>query len=192
MKKYLLSLLLFCPYITANSQCMNTQDILYISANGITQTATLVENEAVNSLKELLRKGPITISMTENGGFEKVGDLPQSFPTSDVRQTAKSGDIMLYTGSVLCIFYGSNTWAYTKIGTIDNMTSAEIKNFLAGNPAEVTLSIDNEESSADERKVSASDNSTVYDLDGNLIGRRPLNPGVYIIDGIKTVYKPKM
>lgn len=127
--------------------------------------------------------------MTENGGFEKVGDLPQSLPTSDVRQTAVSGDIMLYVGNVLCIFYGSNTWAYTKIGTLDNMTSSEIKEFLSGNPVEVTLSLEEENASIGLVDMSDLKEEKIYDLKGNLISHEHLSNGIYVINGKKTLIK---
>ena len=166
----------------------NSQVKLYLTANGVTKTATLVANEATAELFTLLEKGPISLSMTENGGFEKVGNLPQSLPTSDVRQTAQSGDIMLYVGNVMCIFYGSNTWAYTKLGTMDNMTSSEIKEFLSGNPVIVSLSLEN---SADVKQVKISEvkEEKVYDLNGHLITNRPLLSGVYIINGKKTLIR---
>lgn len=184
MKKLLLSLV-----IVVMSACsIHSQQKLYLTANGVTKTATLIENEATAELISLLEKGPLTLSMTENGGFEKVGNLPQALPTSDVRQTAQSGDIMLYIGNVMCIFYGSNTWAYTKLGTLDNMTSTEIKEFLSGNPVNVTLYL---EDNAEVKQVKISDveEEKVYDLNGNLISTRPLLSGIYIINGKKTIIR---
>ena len=166
----------------------NSQVKLYLTANEVTKTATLVSNEATEELISLLEKGPITLSMTENGGFEKVGNLPQSLPTSDVRQTAQSGDIMLYIGNVVCIFYGSNTWAYTKLGTLDNMTSTEIKEFLSGNPVEVNLSLGND-SGIEEMNASEINEKRVFDLNGNIVSQRPLVKGIYVIDGKKTLIK---
>ena len=166
----------------------NSQNKLYLTANGVTKTATLVQNEATSELISLLEKEPINLSMTENGGFEKVGNLPQSLPTSDVRLTAQSGDIMLYIGNVLCIFYGSNTWSYTKLGTLDNMNTAEIKEFLSGNPVEVTLSLGND-AAIEEINASEIRKEKVFDLKGKIVGQRPLEPGLYIIDGRKTLIK---
>ena len=184
MKKLLLPFLI----IIMSACSIHSQSKLYLTANGVTKTATLVQNEATAELISLLEKGAITLSMTENGGFEKVGNLPQSLPASDERQTAHSGDIMLYIGNVMCIFYGSNTWAYTKLGTMDNMTSNEIKEFLSGNPVEVNLSIDNE---AGIHEVNASEiqNEKVFDLNGRLVSQRPLKSGVFLIDGRKTLIK---
>lgn len=165
---------------------IQSQTKLYLTVNGATKTATLVKNDATDELLSLLENGPITISMTENGGFEKVGNLPQNLPTEDVRQTAQSGDIMLYIGNVLCIFYGSNTWAYTKLGTLDNMTAEEIKDFLSGNPVEVTLSVE-EEAGVKEMKASEIKKENVFDLSGKTVVQRPLSPGFYLINGKKTL-----
>lgn len=166
----------------------NSQNKMYLTANGVTKTVTLVENEATSELVSLLKEGPVTLSMTENGGFEKIGNLPQSLTTSDVRQTAQSGDIMLYVGNVMCIFYGSNTWAYTKLGTLDNMTSGEIKEFLSGNPVEVILSVDNE-AAINEINSHEIKEEKVFDLNGKIVAQRPLEAGIYIIDGRKTIVR---
>lgn len=182
MKTFLTIFAILMVSISANSQTK-----LYLKANGEIKTATLVKNDATQKLISLLEKGPITISMTENGGFEKVGNLPQSLPTSDVRQQAQSGDIMLYVGNVLCIFYGSNTWEYTKLGTLDNMTSSEIKDFLSGNQVSVSLSLE-QNAEVEQVQVSNEENK-VYDLNGNLIIARPLLAGVYIINGRKIIIR---
>ena len=166
----------------------NGQNKLYLTANGVTTTATWVQNDATAELISLLEKGPITLSMTENGGFEKVGNLPQSLPTSDVRQTAQSGDIMLYIGNVMCIFYGSNSWSYTKLGTLDNMSADEIKEFLSGNPVEVVLSIGGE-AGINELNTEEIHKEKVFNLNGKIITQRPLESGIYIIDGRKTLIK---
>lgn len=184
MNKYLLTLL----FVFMMSFSTNAQTDMLLTVNGVTRSATLVQNEATSKLISILEKGPVTITMSDNGGFEKVGDLPQSLPTSDVRQTAQAGDIMLYVGNVLCVFYGSNTWAYTKIGKLDNMTSSEIKEFLSGNSVEVVLSL-GKGASLPEIKASEATNSKVYDLKGHLISNRPLQPGLYIIDGTKTLIR---
>lgn len=184
MKKNLFFLsLLFMASISVYSQSK-----LYLTANGVTKTATLVQNEATAELLSILEKGPIIMTMTENGGFEKIGNLPKTLSTSDERQTAQSGDIMLYVGNVMCIFYGSNTWSYTKLGTLDNMTSAEIKEFLLGNPLELILSIENE--AGIKEIISSEINSErIFDLKGREVTQRPLKEGFYIIDGKKTLIK---
>lgn len=184
MNKYFLTISLILMAFTA----INGQNKINLTANGVTKTATLVKNEATDELISLLEKGPLTLSMTENGGFEKVGNLPQSLTTSDERLTAQSGDIMLYVGNVMCVFYGSNTWAYTKLGTLDDMTSSEIKEFLSGNPVEVVLWLGNE-AGIKEIKASEMTDKKVFDLNGRIVSQRPLEKGLYVIDGRKTLIK---
>ena len=184
MKIYILTLLL----ILMSASSLHSQTKIYLTANGKTKSATLVQNEATSELISLLEKGSVTLSMTENGGFEKIGKLPQSLTSSDERQTAQSGDIMLYIGNVMCIFYGSNTWAYTKLAVLDNMTSKEIRDFLSGNPVEVVLSIEHE-AGINQLKASQINNEKVFDLDGKEVTQRPLESGIYIIEGRKTLIK---
>lgn len=137
MKTSLISLFLFVMVTLP----LNAQRKLYITANGVTKTSTLFDNNAVTSLVSSLEKGPITLSFSEYGGFEKTADLPRRLPTSDRRMTAQPGDIMLYLGNVMCIFFGSNSWSYTPLGKLDDMTSSDIKKFLSGNPTRIILSL---------------------------------------------------
>lgn len=183
MKKILLIILMTAVSFMAFSQ---TKILLTVGDN--TVTATLTDNTATRELLKLLESGPVTLNMNDYGGFEKVGTLPQSFPTSDSRITTSPGDIMLYQGNNLVIFYGTNTWSYTRIGRIDNATANSVKEFLGNGNISLTLSADPSsaitEISADRRKE-----MTVYDLRGNLVAERPLPSGLYIIDGKKTIVR---
>lgn len=161
-----------------------SQEAILLTANGKTVKATLENNAATARLLEMLGRGPITLSMTDNGGFEKIGNLPERLPTSDVYQTAQAGDIMLYIGNVFCIFYGSNSWEYTKIGHIEGMSAAEVKTFLSGSPVTVAISAA-DVSGIDTVTAETADAKCVYDLTGNLVTNRPLASGLYIIDGKK-------
>lgn len=87
--------------------------------------ATLEDNEAVSELIEMMRQGPVTVEMDDYSGFEKVGALGARLSASDVRTTTQPGDIVLYNSSNIVMFYGSNTWAYTRIGRIDDLTDWE-------------------------------------------------------------------
>lgn len=160
------------------------QSTLYITANGITHTASLIQNEATIDLLNLLSDGPLTISMTDNGGFEKIGDLPRTLNHNDSQQSAQVGDIMLYLGRTICFFYGSNSWQYTKLGQFDSMSAESLKQFLSGNPVNVTLSLDNPAGVSDlinDKK----DITKVYNLNGEIVETDPLPPGIYIINGTK-------
>lgn len=101
------------------------KNTFYVHIGAETFSATFAENIGAQALKELLAGGDITIQMRDYGGFEKVGPLGQSLPTSNSQTTTQSGDIVLYQGNQVVIFYGSNTWSYTRLGRIDNLTGWE-------------------------------------------------------------------
>ena len=96
---------------------------------------------AVDALRDLLRTGPLTVAMTRYGGFEQVGALGTGLPRRDVQTTAAPGDLMLYAGSSLVIFYGSNTWAYTPLGRITDKTGPELEALLGGEEVTAVLSL---------------------------------------------------
>lgn len=96
----------------------NIQDI-EITANGKIFSATLNDNETARAFSEML---PLTLEMRDYSGFEKVGSLEKSLPTSNIQITTQSGDIVLYNGNQIVVFYGSNSWSYTRLGKIDDLT----------------------------------------------------------------------
>ena len=74
---------------------------------------------------EMMREAPVVIEMRDYSGFEKVGSLGASLPTSNSQTTTQAGDIVLYNGNQIVIFYGSNSWSYTRLGKIDDLTGWE-------------------------------------------------------------------
>ena len=98
-------------------------------------------NSSVDALKELVSSGPLSIDMSMYGGFEQVGTIGQSLPREDKQTTTASGDIVLYSGNQLVVFYGSNSWAYTRLGHISDKTDAEIEALLSKGDVTITLSI---------------------------------------------------
>ena len=93
------------------------------------------ENESVEALKELC---PLTVKMSMYGGFEQVGSIGESLPRNDEQITTGYGDIVLYSGNRIVVFYGSNTWEYTRLGHID-MTQEELTELLGNGDVEITL-----------------------------------------------------
>ena len=87
--------------------------------------ATLEENEAVSALVEMMRESPVVIQMSDYSGFEKVGPLGTSLPVNNSQTTTQAGDIVLYNRNQIVIFYGSNSWSYTRLGHIDDLTGWE-------------------------------------------------------------------
>lgn len=100
--------------------------------------AELENNDAVDELIELLEAGEISMSASNYGGFEKVCSIGQSISRNDEQITTEPGDIMLYNGNQLVIFYDSNSWSYTPIGHID-ASAEELEEFLSGNEDEVIV-----------------------------------------------------
>jgi len=88
------------------------------------------DNASVDALRELLRNGPLTISLSMYGGFEQVGSLGANLPRNDVQTTTEPGDIVLYSGNQIVLFYGSNSWAYTRLGKITDMSKSELQVLL--------------------------------------------------------------
>ena len=84
--------------------------------------ATPEDNAAAGALIDLMAESPIVIPTSDYAGFEKVGSLGQRLPASDRQITTRPGDIVLYHSDQIVIFYGSNTWRYTKLATIDDLS----------------------------------------------------------------------
>ena len=98
------------------------------------------DSESVEALKELARDG-LHIQMSMYGGFEQVGSIGQSLPRNDSQTTTQAGDIVLYSGNQLVVFYGSNSWAYTRLGRIVDKTASELSELLGSGDAAITLNL---------------------------------------------------
>lgn len=183
MKTFYITLILSIVSIMASAQTKVT-----LSVNGRTATATLADNAACRELTALLEKGPINISMSDYGGFEKVGALPQSFTTSNSQISTVAGDIMLYQGNQMVIFYGTNSWSYTRLGKIDNATAESVRQFLGNGNITMTISLQSQ-SGIDGITADQAATDRVYDLYGRIVTSRPLVQGLYIINGKKTMIK---
>ena len=100
------------------------------------------ENESVEALRELCREAPLTVSMSMYGGFEQVGSLGKSLPRSDVQITTEAGDIVLYSGDQIVVFYGSNAWAYTRLGHITDRSAGDMAALLGQGDVTITLRLE--------------------------------------------------
>ncbi|MCI9249464.1 MAG: hypothetical protein HFG99_10020 [Dorea sp.] len=103
----------------------NTVTNMNVQVGDVVFSATLEENETVSALVEMMRESPVVIQMSDYSGFEKVGSLRTSLPASNSQTTTQTGDIVLYNGNQIVIFYGSNSWSYTRLGHIDDLTGWE-------------------------------------------------------------------
>ena len=98
---------------------------------------TWEDNDSIKELNKLAESG-LSISMSMYGGFEQVGSIGQSITRNDVQMTTQSGDIVLYSGNQLVVFYGSNSWSYTKLGKI-NLSQKELEKLLGNGDVTITL-----------------------------------------------------
>ena len=174
--------------MTVISFMASAQTKVLLKVGGNTMTATLTDNEATRELTKLLEQADITIRMSDYGGFEKVGALPRSFSTSNTQITTAPGDIMLYQGNQMVIFYGSNSWSYTRLGKIDGATVSNLHQFLGNGDVTLTLSLDSS-SGIDDVTADGDKAELVYDLNGRRVTKKPLAPGIYIINGKNTIVR---
>ena len=98
------------------------------------------DNQAVERLRDMAEDGDITIQMSMYGGFEQVGSIGQSLPRDDKQTTTRSGDIVLYSGNQMVVFYGSNSWSYTRLGHISDKNEAEMADLLSQGDVKITIS----------------------------------------------------
>ena len=143
---------------------------LYITIDGKTLPVQLVDNAATQTLVAALQEGDITYEAHDYGGFEKVGALGRSLPTNDTQTTTQAGDVILYSGNQIILFYGSNSWSYTRLGRMEYSSQAELESFLKAGQGNVMV------------KLSLSSGTTaVKSVNGNR-----LEEGVYYsLNGVK-------
>ena len=137
IKKFGLIIILGLVSCTAVSGDDSIDDSVKVKINDNVFDVKLENNSATQEFIKELKKGNVTVNASEYGGFEKVGNLGFSLPTSDENIGTVPGDIVLYQGDKLSLFYGSHSWSYTKIGKIDNVDSNKLKEVLGS--GDVTL-----------------------------------------------------
>lgn len=102
--------------------------------------ATFEDNSSAEEFKELLSQGPVTVAMEDYGGFEKVGPLGTALTRNDQQITTESGDVILYQGNQITIYYGTNSWNFTRLARIDGPT--DLKEKLGDGTVQVTFSLE--------------------------------------------------
>lgn len=124
-----------------NHKIMEANSIKLTIKGGKTFTATLADNSSAEALIKLLSKGDVTVEMEDYGNMEKVGPLGTNLPRNDRQTSTGPGDIILYQGKYLVIYYSTNSWNFTRIGKIDNADGAQLKSALGNGDVTVTLSL---------------------------------------------------
>ena len=160
---------------------------LYITIDNKTLSVELVDNAATQTLVTALQEGDITYEAHDYGGFEKVGALGRSLPTSDTQTTTQAGDVILYSGNQIVLFYGSNSWSYTRLGRIEYSTQAELESFLKAGQGNVTvkLSLSSGATAINGIRSISADDGAYYSLNG----QRVVHPtkGMFIRNGKKVI-----
>ena len=123
----------------STEQAQEDNMTLRMSIDGTPVEVAWEDNEAVEALRQLCKDQALTIEMSMYGGFEQVGSIGSALPQNDVQTTTSAGDIMLYSGDQMVVFYGSNTWAYTPLGHITDKTQSELTQLLSNGNVTVTL-----------------------------------------------------
>lgn len=127
--------------VTTTETEEETEMEIILTVDGTELTVTWEDNESVAEIRSYLESGSITATLNRYGGFEQVGSLPQAFTRSDVQITTNPGDIVLYSGDQIVIFFGNNSWAYTKLGHIEGLSDEEIRELLDTDSVEITLEL---------------------------------------------------
>ncbi|MBQ1289352.1 MAG: hypothetical protein IIY23_04240 [Erysipelotrichaceae bacterium] len=112
---------------------------LYLRIKDTEVQVSWEDNETVDALKKLAGEGELTVELSMYGGFEQVGPLGSSLPHKDAQTTTVSGDIVLYSGNQIVVFYGPNSWAYTRIGHITDKTPAEMRELLGNGDVSIVF-----------------------------------------------------
>ena len=128
-------------WITPFNNQSSMPDHIKISIGGSSLTVSIEDNNATKELVKVLRKAPISYDANDYGGFEKVGNLGFSLPASDSQISTQPGDVILYSGNQIVLFYGTNSWSYTRIGKMEYGTLDELKVFLKAGQGKITVTL---------------------------------------------------
>lgn len=115
-------------------------DTMRMSIGGTDVTVDWEDNQAVADLRALVADTPLTVDLSMYGGFEQVGPLGTRLTSSDVQTTTSAGDIVLYAGNQIVVFYGSNSWAYTRLGHITSQSAEGMAELLGKGDVSITIS----------------------------------------------------
>jgi len=114
---------------------------LTMKIGSTTVTVDWEDNESVAALRELVKDKPLMVQLSMYGGFEQVGSLGTSLPRNDSQTTTAAGDIVLYSGNQIVVFYGSNSWAYTRLGHVTDKTATEMAELLGNGNLTIEISL---------------------------------------------------
>ena len=174
---------------TKNSEAFaqTMEQKMYITIGEETHTVTMEDNVGTRALIAALQTENIVYIAHDYGNFEKVGYIGQSFPTDNHQTTTSAGDLVLYGGDNICIFYGSNSWSYTRIGKLDGLSADEVRRFVKAGEGEVniTLSLQPIYTGIQELSPNENDEGTAYTITGQIAPKG--YKGIVIKNGKKRI-----
>ena len=174
---------------TKNSEtfAQTMEQKMYITIGEETHTVTMEDNVGTRALVAALQTENIVYIAHDYGNFEKVGYIGQSFPTDNHQITTSAGDLVLYGGDNICIFYGSNSWSYTRIGKLDGLSADEVRRFVKAGEGEVsiTLSLQPIYTGIQELSPNENDEGTAYTITGQIAPKG--YKGIVIKNGEKRI-----
>ena len=164
------AVVILCGCTKENITAQTMTEKLYVTIGEETRSVTMEDNVGTQALVAALQAENITYEAHDYGNFEKVGALGQSFPTADHQVTTSAGDIVLYNGDNICIFYGSNSWSYTRIGKLDGMSAEDVRRFVnaGGGNVMITLSLQPIHTGLDEFSDDKHSDSPAYTITGQI------------------------
>ena len=174
---------------TKNSEtfAQTMEQKMYITIGEETHTVTMEDNVGTRALIAALQTENIVYIAHDYGNFEKVGYIGQSFPTDNHQTTTSAGDLVLYGGDNICIFYGSNSWSYTRIGKLDGLSADEVRRLVKAGEGEVniTLSLQPIYTGIQELSPNENDEGTAYTITGQIAPKG--YKGIVIKNGKKRI-----
>ncbi len=130
-------------YNALNNREETPMQQITLSFHGHTYSATLADNSSAKAFAELLKSGPLTVSAHDYGSFEKVGELGRSLPRNDEQITTSPGDIILYQGNQITVYYAQNSWSFTRLGRVDDPSG--LREALGDGDVEITFQLADDE-----------------------------------------------
>lgn len=172
--------------VTPSDKSVSTMNI---TINGKTVSCQLIDNSSTRALLAQLEKGDITYEADDYGNFEKVGNIGFSLPQDNKSITTTAGDVILYQGNNICLYYDTNSWIFTRLGKIEGMSKDEIKTFLNAGEGSVKVTLSSGSTTGIKQSlVDQKAPSGEYSLDGRKLNQAP-SKGIYIENGKKIVKK---
>jgi len=156
-----------------------------MTIDGKTLPVRLASNSATETLITMLENGPITYEANDYGGFEKVGALGFSLPTSNSQITTQAGDVVLYNGNQMVLFYGSNTWSYTYLGRIEYESATELESFLKAGQGNISVKLSIDTTAVTTVKAVPVSSDEYISLSG--VATKNPGHGIYIKNGKKII-----